>query len=555
MFFLTKSLAVSIIMFIFAASNQISDQKSLLSEGSVFLGHTTSWEKYNLTATAWGSGNTPKVSANLNLTARSAVSFYCQMSNQISSIEQSETIEIWKDVAGYEGRYQVSNLGRVRSLDRSCINRKGERRSIEGRILRQSPNSSGYMQVSLFGPDFKSKPFRVHRLVAMAFVDGYAEDLVVNHKDENKKNNQWDNLEWCTAEYNNHYNGLLERTTERFARPVIMSTLDGEILNTYPSVSEARRQTGTPISSIIRCCSGQRKSAGGYYWMYAKDKEEKQITQRNFSTIGTCPAVEPLDGEEWRAVSGYEGRYEVSNLGRVRSLDRMCGDRMSRGMLLKQQEMHNGRMAFAVRDLNGAHHCIQTHRAVAMAFVNGYAEGLEVNHKDENPKNNRWDNLEWCTSEYNHNYGTRIERMTASKGRPVVQLTFDDKFVAEYPSANAAARAMGRSSCNKISLCCLRRSETSYGYKWRYKDDIDTSTETDRRYIRELADKVEKVVSGETHSTLLALSRQIAADTFQAMLSEKGSTPDNRQAMHRAADIIASSLRTALNRIIDKNLI
>jgi hypothetical protein len=293
--------------------------------------------------------------------------------------------------------------------------------------------------------------------------------------------------------------------------------------------------------------------AGGYYWAYAKGKEEKEITPRDLSTIGTCPAVKPLEGEEWRAIPGYEGKYEVSNLGRIRSLDRMCGNRMSRGMLLKQQEFHNGRLGVSLRTgKKRVEKMIQVHRAVAIAFVDGYAEGLEVNHIDENPKNNRWDNLEWCTSEYNRNYGIRAKRIIEAKGRPVLQLTLDGKLIAEYPSVTAAARAMGRSNGSKISLCCLRRNASSYGYLWRYKNDIDQSTDTDRQQIRLLTDKVNELLAGTSRSDILAVARQMSEDAFKSMIDDVQPNEEYRKSMHYAADIIAASLRTALHHQIDK---
>jgi hypothetical protein len=100
--------------------------------------------------------------------------------------------EIWKPIAGYEDTYEVSNHGRVRSIDR--IDAIGHHR--KSVVLKQKPNrENGYLHVSLFGNGV-TKRLNVHRLVALAFVEGYAEGLVVNHKDENKQNNRADNLEW-----------------------------------------------------------------------------------------------------------------------------------------------------------------------------------------------------------------------------------------------------------------------------------------------------------------------------------------------------------------------
>ena len=132
------------------------------------------------------------------------------------------------------------------------------------------------------------------------------------------------------------------------------------------------------------------------------------------------------DGEIWAAVLGYEGLYEVSNLGRVRSLPHtvkhFCGLRESLGRILNP--VVTGLWYFAV-DLckNGRRKKVLVHRLVADAFIPGKFDGAQVNHKDENKANNRYDNLEWCSAKYNNNYGTRNERVSAknkvSKCKPV----------------------------------------------------------------------------------------------------------------------------------------
>lgn len=108
--------------------------------------------------------------------------------------------EKWRDIAGYDGMYQVSDLGRVRSLKFGKV-----------RVLRPGKNGDGYLNVSLF-KDKKHKTITVHRLVANTFIPNKDESKnQVNHKDENKQNNRADNLEWCTVSYNNSYNRLQYR--------------------------------------------------------------------------------------------------------------------------------------------------------------------------------------------------------------------------------------------------------------------------------------------------------------------------------------------------------
>ena len=113
-------------------------------------------------------------------------------------------MEIWKDIEGYEGRYQISNLGRVKSLSRTIdVGGKFKRFQPE-RILKPSKGVKGYLLVELYKNNC-SKMKRVHRLVAESFIPNPKKLLSVNHIDENKENNTMENLEWCTDRYNNLY--------------------------------------------------------------------------------------------------------------------------------------------------------------------------------------------------------------------------------------------------------------------------------------------------------------------------------------------------------------
>lgn len=110
-------------------------------------------------------------------------------------------MEVWKDVEGYEGFYKVSNLGRVKSLDRSYEIRPGVRMLSKGRILTPKVTEYGYLSVKLSVAG-KVKTFFVHRLVAFSFLGREVEGLQVNHIDGNKRNNNSNNLEWCTSQQN-----------------------------------------------------------------------------------------------------------------------------------------------------------------------------------------------------------------------------------------------------------------------------------------------------------------------------------------------------------------
>ena len=118
--------------------------------------------------------------------------------------------EIWRPVVGYEGLYEVSNTGQVRSVGRYYVNSLGKRFFLKGKILSLSDNGRGYLRTVLKKDNKESSKY-IHRLVAEAFILNVDGLPAVNHKDEDKTNNSVDNLEWCTAKYNNNYGTKNER--------------------------------------------------------------------------------------------------------------------------------------------------------------------------------------------------------------------------------------------------------------------------------------------------------------------------------------------------------
>ena len=170
--------------------------------------------------------------------------------------------EVWKAIAGYEGLYQVSNCGRIKSFRHSS--RVG---TPDEYILKPSISNTGYCQVTLYDGKTRHK-FLVHRLVAMAFIDNPNVYSYINHKDENKKNNSAENLEWCTATYNNNYGTARFRAMLTTSRPVEQRLTTGQLLARYISTSVASELTGFSKQRIKSCCIGECKTAEGYVWNY-----------------------------------------------------------------------------------------------------------------------------------------------------------------------------------------------------------------------------------------------------------------------------------------------
>ena len=182
-------------------------------------------------------------------------------------------MEIYKDIKGYEGLYQISNYGNVMSLPRLKKGRGGSLYPIAQKIMSKNLNKCGYYCVSLL-KNHVLKTYTVHRLVAQAFIPNPETLPIVNHKNEIKTDNRVENLEWCTVKYNTHYSRGWEKSLpkayEVTSKPVLQFTKSGQFVAEYKSTSEAGRQTGIHHNQISRCCLGRKgfKSAGNYIWKY-----------------------------------------------------------------------------------------------------------------------------------------------------------------------------------------------------------------------------------------------------------------------------------------------
>lgn len=172
--------------------------------------------------------------------------------------------ELWKDIKGYEGLYQVSNMGRVKSLDRTVALKSGSKRIIRGRILKPSLKDNGYLQVILYNNSDKRKNFYVHRLVCEAFYENPEDKPCVNHIDEDKTNNTASNLEWCTYKENSNHGTRTARTS----KPVGQYSTDGTLIKVWQSAHDVERQLGFRNTHISEVARGERKIAYGYVWKY-----------------------------------------------------------------------------------------------------------------------------------------------------------------------------------------------------------------------------------------------------------------------------------------------
>ena len=171
-----------------------------------------------------------------------------------------EIEEIWKDIKGYEGLYQVSNFGRVKNLRRDKVLKLSER--------------GGYLRVALT-INYNSKWFSVHRLVAQCFLPNVNNLPQVNHKDGVKTNNNISNLEWCTNKENSRHawrNNLCNNTFRK-NRLILQKDDKGKVLKVWERFSEIEEKLKITKKNICSCCHGKRKRAGGYMWEFKKEEK------------------------------------------------------------------------------------------------------------------------------------------------------------------------------------------------------------------------------------------------------------------------------------------
>lgn len=170
--------------------------------------------------------------------------------------------EIWKDIKGCEGSYMVSNLGRVKSLERKVNSRYGKHHTIREKILKQSLDGCGYCIVNV------GKTNTVHTLVYEAFVGTIPKGYTVNHIDENKQNNCVLNLNLMTRGENDNWGSRNERIAKSLSKPVAQYTKDGIFIREFESATVASKLTGADRVTICNCCNNKSKTAGGYIWKF-----------------------------------------------------------------------------------------------------------------------------------------------------------------------------------------------------------------------------------------------------------------------------------------------
>lgn len=325
------------------------------------------------------------------------------------------TNEEWRDVIGYEGLYQVSSMGRIRSVDRTIIDRNGISRRLKGKVLRPELGNCGYLIIKLTKDGVKTS-LVLHRLVAKAFLPDADWSLQVDHINGIRHDNRIENLRFVTPQENTDNKMRL----------------------------------------------GNRRNPAKY-------------------VPASYDEVTDLPGEEWRPVAGYEGLYEVSDAGRVKSLNRVVVgsngiERRVHGKLL------NGRLSpagYRVVNLCGDKNADRLiHRLVAEAFLepDSDPERNIVDHINAIRTDNRLENLRWVTQKENVQHAIdmgnldlkkNVEASCKTNRKPVIR---NDGVV--YPSIVDAAKATGVHAVSVGQVLNGKIRQTK-GYSFKFADDAD----------------------------------------------------------------------------------
>lgn len=319
--------------------------------------------------------------------------------------------EIWKDIEDYEGIYQISNLGRVKSLSRKdSIGREKKEK-----LRKIDLTTKGYPTITLY-KDGKAKHKLIHRLVAIAFIPNPNNYPVVNHKDENPLNCRVDNLEWCTYLYNNTYGKSFKN---RFKK-VTMYNIDGTVAGQFDSMNEASIAIYGDISSassITLCCQGKLIQHCGHVWRYGNDPFDLYKT----------PSLDNIKSKRRCSVCQYNLQGELIN---------------SYISLIEAANAVKGYQQWISKVCKGT---AQTHKGYVWRFQGDSFDKFFVpKYKNE------------------------------SISKKVAQYTIDGEFVKLFNSIKEAADYISGKSCSIVDVC-KGRQKTHRGYIWKYVDQIQST--------------------------------------------------------------------------------
>lgn len=377
--------------------------------------------------------------------------------------------EVWKDVVGYEGRYKVSNYGRVKSLARSFkagflfIHRADF-------ILKYNKSNLGYFRVFLFIGKNK-KMFSVHRLIALAFIPNPNNLPYINHKNEDKRDNRIENLEWCTAKYNTNYGTARERgiinRMRLYSKTICQYERNGKFIKKYDNLKNVTEIFGYDRHPISKVCNGHSYTAYGYVWRYGGDSFDKfpvnYNKQKHTSRKGRAIIKYDLNGKVVKVykeglrelLDDYDNYYSIKCC-----LSGAC------------KTAHGFIWRYEGKDIPNP--------IIKRKIVKYSLDGIELSRYDSIAEAVR-DMGYGCSSaiisnlnkETHKSYGYIWRYDNEEPPQPIVKYLIEQQNkngerVALFESVRKATTAIGVKTTSSVYLCLNGKKRTAYGYKWRY---------------------------------------------------------------------------------------
>lgn len=387
-----------------------------------------------------------------------------------------ETIpeEIWKDIPNLPG-YEASTWGNINSLDRQIIksngvvmNRTGEPMKLTKRI---NPHGRETLYVS-FCVSGKQITKGVSTIIAETFLikpkNTSENSLQVGHQDGNPLNNCVWNLKWETGSENMkhaHKTGLISYKKGGLhfnSKRVIQYTLDGDFVKIWGSVIEAAIELNIRQENIATCARGKTKSSGGFKWAYEQDS--------------TIEETVSLKGEVWKFIPDCNKQYQVSNYGRVKSLDRFViredGFKVYYKSKILRQSIRNGYNSLLISAIQKR---FFVHILVAEVFIKKRpSDTFVVDHKDDNKNNNCVNNLQWITRKQNVQkaYDTKVASKPTGGEHygavPIDQFDLNGEFIKTWECGADVRRFLKKKTINNIYDNLRGKRKSAFGYVWKY---------------------------------------------------------------------------------------